>query len=86
MAETGISYQEEINELRSILANALDVDEETLSEDSDFSSLGGNSLMALEILVTLEKRYQIKISEEELAQMTSLQNVYGLIKAKQSKI
>jgi acyl carrier protein len=84
MAETGISYQEEINELRSILANALDVDEETLSEDSDFSSLGGNSLMALEILVTLEKRYQIKISEEELAQMTSLQNVYRLIKAKQN--
>jgi len=83
MSEASTYGYKEMNELRSILANALDVDEDSLSDDANFLSLGGNSLMALEIMVTLEKRYQIKIAEEEITQMNSLRNVFDLIKAKQ---
>lgn len=72
-----------LNELRSIIADVLDIEEEKITEDADFvKDLDVDSLMALEVMVSLEKKYQIKLSEKELRQITCLRNVYELLKAK----
>ena len=46
--------------------------------------LGVDSLMALEIMVGLEKRYRIKLAEKELAQITCLRNVWELVNTKRA--
>jgi acyl carrier protein len=74
------------NQLRKILADVLDVDEERIKDDTLFiKDLGVDSLMALEVLVTLEKKYKIKIAEKELPQLTCLKDVYELLKTKKKE-
>jgi acyl carrier protein len=72
-----------LNELRTIIADVLDIEEEQITEDANFvNDLDVDSLMALEVMVALEKKYQIKLSEQELRQITCLRNVYEMLKAK----
>lgn len=71
-------------ELRMLVADVIDVDEESLGDESHFiEDLGVDSLMALEIMVALEKRYHVKFAEAELKQITCLRNIHELLEAKQ---
>jgi len=76
----------ELTELRKIVAFALDIDEELVTDEADFvKDLNLDSLMALEVMVTLEKKYQIKLEEEEIKQINCLSNIYELVKTKQGQ-
>ena len=80
---TATEEQNTLDELRKIVAGVLDVEEEQVTDDALFvQDLGVDSLMALEVMVALEKKYQIKMSEKELAQITCLRNVYDIVAAK----
>lgn len=69
--------------LREIIADAIDIDEEELTPDAHFiDDIGVDSLVALEVLVRLEKEYGIKIPENELAKITSLNAVHQLVSEK----
>jgi len=71
-------------ELRTLVANVMDVEEKSVSDEAHFmEELGADSLMALEIMVAVEKTYQVKFSEPELRKITCLRNVYELLLAKQ---
>jgi acyl carrier protein len=71
------------DQLRGILAEVLDVDEERIKNETNFAKdLGIDSLMALEVVVALEKKYQIKITEKELPELATLNDVYALLKRK----
>ncbi len=66
--------------LRTTVADVLDVDEHLLGADTHFiDELGVDSLMALEVMVTLERCYHIKLSATDLKEMTSLRKVYELL-------
>jgi acyl carrier protein len=82
--ENKIYSNAEFCELRRLLADTFDVDEEMLTPTTSFEDLGGSSLLALEVAVTLEKKYGIKIPEIEMKQMTNLEKAYNLIKKKQN--
>ncbi len=70
-------------ELRGLVADALERPPAEVADDADFiSELDLDSLMALEIVVRVEKRYRIKVKDEEFASITSLNGVYDLITAK----
>lgn len=74
-----------LEELRQIVANVLDVEEQAVTDDARFvEDLGVDSLMALEVMVALEKKFRIKLAEKELTQITCLRNVYELVTAKQA--
>jgi acyl carrier protein len=77
-----------IDEIKAFLAAILEVEEEEIEMETDFvKDLDADSLMALEILATLEKKYKIKIPEEALSKMTNLQNVINIIEEiKESKV
>ncbi|KUJ66206.1 polyketide-8 synthase acyl carrier protein [Streptomyces albus subsp. albus] len=76
----------DIDELRTVVADVLDVDEEELTDEADFvEDLGVDSLMALEVMVVLEKKYSIKLGEEELKKITCLRTAYDLIDEKLGK-
>ncbi len=62
------SRLEEIGEiLRSEAASILSVDQATIALDSPFQSLGMNSLGFVELLVVIEKRFNLKLMETDLS-------------------
>ncbi|MEE1784242.1 acyl carrier protein [Streptomyces sp. SP17BM10] len=67
-------------ELRAVVAQVLDVDAEEVTDDAHFiDDLEVDSLMALEIVVVLEKTYGVKLPESALKQITTLQNAHDVL-------
>ncbi|MEU1883541.1 acyl carrier protein [Streptosporangium sp. NPDC020072] len=67
-------------ELRTLIAVTLDVDVAEVTDEAHFvEDLGVDSLMALEITVNLEKKYQVRIDESEVAGVTTLESTYALL-------
>lgn len=63
-------------EIRSLIAEILEVDEEKITPEARFiEDLGMDSMMALEILASVEKKYKVKIAEEYLTKVTSLNSM-----------
>jgi len=68
-------------EIRSLVAEILEMDEEKITPDAKFvDELGMDSMMALEILASVEKKYKIKIPEEYLTKVTSLRSMVDIAK------
>ncbi|KJK59490.1 acyl carrier protein [Saccharothrix sp. ST-888] len=82
MSETAATALDK-EDLRRTVADVLDVDEAELTDEADFvENLGVDSLMALEVMVVLEKKYSVKLGESELKEVTCLQKAYDLLAAK----
>ncbi|WP_237720238.1 acyl carrier protein, partial [Streptomyces xiaopingdaonensis] len=63
----------DLEELRALIAEELEVPVGEVTEEADLKEdLEVDSLTAMEVAVQLEKRYRIKIDEEEIASLTSL--------------
>lgn len=61
------------NEIRNLIAEVLEEDPGKITPDAKFfEDLGMDSMMALEIMAAMEKKYKITIPEEKLAQLTTL--------------
>jgi len=68
-------------ELRSLIAEIIEMEEEKITLDAHFvKDLGMDSMMALEILAATEKKYQLRIPEEYLTKMSSLREVVDVAK------
>ena len=73
----------DVDDLRRTVAEVLDVDPADVTDDARFVvDLGGNSLLALEVLVVLEKKYGVTFTGEEAAALTSLPATRELLAAK----
>jgi acyl carrier protein len=71
---------EERAELRQFVADVMDVDVQSFGDETHFmEDLGVDSLMALEIMVAVEKKYHVKFFEPELRKITCLKNVHELL-------
>jgi len=69
--------------LRATVAEVLDVDETSVTDEAQFTDeLGVDSLMALEVMVVLEKKYSVKLAEDELRKVSCLQKAYDLLAEK----
>lgn len=70
-------------ELRELCADALDVLPESLTDDAHFiNDLQVDSLVALELAVTLQRKYGVDISEEEILTVQRFPDVCGLLSRK----
>ncbi|MFB7307322.1 acyl carrier protein [Streptomyces sp. NPDC056192] len=70
-------------ELRSLVADALELPVEEVTDEAHFvDDLQVDSLMALEIVVNLEKKYGIKVAESDFKQVSNLLQVRALVDAK----
>jgi acyl carrier protein len=71
-----------IEELKEIVAEVLEVEADEITETSLFKEdHDADSLRAIEILARIEKKYNIDIPQEQLAQITHLQALYEVVKA-----
>jgi len=76
MSDTG-DYKSEIKKL---VADIAEKTPEEITDDAKFSEdLGIDSMMALEIVASIEKKYKVIIPEAEIPNIRSLQNIYDLI-------
>ena len=68
-------------EIRKIVAEILETEEDEIKLDSHFvRDLGMDSMMALEILATIEKKYKIVIPEDALPKFTDLRTTVSIVK------
>jgi acyl carrier protein len=67
------------NEIRGIIAQITEKDPGQITlEAKFFEDLGVDSMMALEIMAALEKKYKIVIPEEQLMKLTNLKETLAV--------
>jgi acyl carrier protein len=64
-------------ELRALVAEISEKDE--IPEGASFKELGIDSMMGVEIVAAIERQYQIKIEDDEIAGFTDLDSAYALV-------
>ncbi|MFA5305500.1 MAG: acyl carrier protein [Candidatus Omnitrophota bacterium] len=74
------------SEIKKLVADIAEKTPEEITDDAKFSEdLGIDSMMALEIVASIEKKYKVVIPEGEIPNIRSLQNIYDLIEKLVSK-
>lgn len=67
-------------EVKKIVSEVAELPEAQIKEDARFAEdLGVDSMMALEIVASIEKKLKVAIPEEEIPTIRSLENVYALL-------
>ena len=67
-------------EIKSLISTISEIPQEQIDETKDFfKDLGIDSMKALEIIASIEKKYKIIIPEEEIPKITNLNAVYSFI-------
>ena len=67
-------------ELRDLIAEIAEVDD--VPEDKSFKDMGIDSMMGVEIVAAIERKYQIKIQDAELESISTLNKSYELVRGK----
>jgi len=68
-------------DLRAMVAEILEVEPQTIDGEASFvKDLGMDSMMALEILAGIEKKYRIVVPEDTLPKFTSLNKTVEIVK------
>jgi len=67
-------------ELRALIAEIAEKDE--IPDDATFKDLGIDSMMGVEIVAAIERKYQVKIEDAELALVTTLNASMELVQKK----
>ncbi len=68
------------DELKEMMAEIMETEPEKIKDDAQFvQDLGMDSMMALEILASLEKKYKIIIPEEDLLKFTTLNSTVDVV-------
>jgi len=67
------------SEIRSLIADIIEMEPNEINPDAHLvEDLGMDSMMALEILASIEKKYKIKIPEEDLPKITTVNRAIEL--------
>jgi acyl carrier protein len=66
-------------EMRAIVAKVIEIEEDRILGNTNFvEELEMDSMLALEIVVAVEKKYKIKIPEERLADIKNLNDAVAV--------
>lgn len=87
MGNTPVSEQEIRSAVRNLIAEVTERTPEEISDAALFEDeLEVDSLMALEMMVALDKKYDIDIPEEEFAQLKNVNETVAAILRHVSKV
>ena len=64
-------------DLRALVAEIAEKDE--IPDGASFKELGIDSMMGVEIVAAIERQYQVKIEDDELAGFKDLESAYALV-------
>ncbi len=71
-----------LERLKSIIADQLGVDENTITEDTSLEDLGTDSLALVELVMSVEEEFNIEIADEDLETFKTVGDVLDYIAAK----
>lgn len=69
-------------ELKELAKENLDLDVENLDFNSKIDDLGIDSIDLLDFIMTLEEKYNIEFSDEELDEISTLEDIINIIEKK----
>ena len=76
---SNVKYNVEAD-LRQLVATILEVEPNSIDAEANFvKDLGMDSMMALEILASIEKKYKLVIPEETLGKFTTLNQTVKIV-------
>lgn len=75
-----MAHEKLLEELRALFSEITEMDD--IPADKSLKELGVDSMMALEIVTAIEKKYAIRIPEAELDQVSTLEKAARLVAAK----
>ena len=75
-----MAHENLLNELRDLFVEITEIDD--IPADKSLKDLGVDSMMALEIVTAIEKKYAIKIEESELDNVGTLDRAARFVAAK----
>jgi len=73
-------FDEVEQQIRKIIAEELQIDEQDIRKDSSIAELGGDSLKSLMIISALENHYDITISDEEAAGIKTFKSAADVVR------
>lgn len=74
------NIEEVKKEVKKMVSEIAEIAEADIKEDAKFADdLGVDSMMALEIVASIEKKYKVRIPEEKIPTISSLGRVYALL-------
>ena len=69
------------NDIRNLVAEILETEPGAIKDTASFvKDLGMDSMMAFEILASIEKKYRIVIPEDKLPKFTDLKTTISIVK------
>lgn len=75
-----------IEEVKKIISEEFFIEIEEITEESDLrNDLGIDSLAATQLILDLEKKYSIRISEEEAVKLKKFSDVINILNEKVKK-
>ncbi len=75
-----------IEEVKQIISDEFFIEMEEITEESDLrNDLGIDSLAATQLILDLEKKYNIRISEEEAVELKKFSDVINILNEKVKK-
>jgi acyl carrier protein len=74
MSSSNLKLRED---LRALVAEIAEKDE--IPDGATFKDLGIDSMMGVEIVAAVERQYQIKIEDDEIASFKDLDGAYALV-------
>ena len=75
-----MAHENLVEELRALFCEITEMDE--IAADKSLKDLGVDSMMALEIVTAIEKKYAIKIEESELGEVATLDRAAAFVATK----
>lgn len=72
-----------IEQIKKVLVDAINVDEEAVKPEAKLNEdLGIDSLAAVELALELETEFDVRIEDDELAKLETVQDIIDIIEAK----
>ena len=79
MSIEDIPPEQVASEVRSLIAEIVEISEEEIDDNAVFGEdLDVDSLLALEIVASIEKKYRIQIPEEQLSRVKTVNDTIAL--------
>jgi len=73
-------FEEIKKEVKKSISEITEVPESDLKEDASFiEDLGMDSMMALEIIASIEKKYKVVVPEQDISGLRTLKDIYVLL-------
>lgn len=72
----------ELDKIKKILVEQLDVDEEAIKPETTIEELGADSLDLVEMIMNLEEEFGIQIEDEDMDDLKTVGDIIDYIKSK----